>query len=269
MSKRPNSTAKRSSKIFIGVASPILAELEPALRMARQIEQAGIRILELNIGTPYASQAKGVVSTQSDRRRATKIVSAMRGAISISLWVKITGQSERVPDLARAAFESGGEAVVMAGRSLGLIPDIETFEPMLGTTPRCGRILEFAPHLPVACLVTKSARDRQAADCDQWSAVRVGYRPHDVSWRVCGSNVFSSDAARLRCSLRGTGRVQRLSFSQEFCGHRFDRPVCRQSQTVFRDAIEDAKLEKPHSLMYSYNTRSIVGAILDELTATI
>src|SRR5262249_19061796 len=37
------------------VASVILAELDPALEMARRIEQAGVRILELNIGTPYAS----------------------------------------------------------------------------------------------------------------------------------------------------------------------------------------------------------------------
>ncbi len=36
------------------------------------------------------------------------IVSAVRKAIGIPLWVKITGQSERVPDLAAAAFRAGG-----------------------------------------------------------------------------------------------------------------------------------------------------------------
>src|SRR5690606_4590105 len=36
------------------VASLILADLEAAVGLARQIEQAGIRILEFNIGTPYA-----------------------------------------------------------------------------------------------------------------------------------------------------------------------------------------------------------------------
>jgi dihydroorotate dehydrogenase (NAD+) catalytic subunit len=129
------------------VASLILADLEPAVRMAKQVEQAGVRILELNIGTPYASQAKGVVTTELDPKRVSTIVSAIRNAISIPLWVKITGQSERVTDLAAAAFNAGGEAVVMAGRLLGLIPDIETLQPMLGTTLGVGGYW----NLPLTC----------------------------------------------------------------------------------------------------------------------
>ncbi len=34
------------------VASLILGALEPALAMARQVEAAGLRVLEFNIGTP-------------------------------------------------------------------------------------------------------------------------------------------------------------------------------------------------------------------------
>jgi dihydroorotate dehydrogenase len=129
------------------VASVILAGLDNTVQMARQIEQAGLRILELNIGTPYASQARGHVSTELDPGNVTAIVSTVRKAISLPLWVKITGQSERVPDLAAAAFAAGGDAVVMAGRSLGLIPDIETLEPMLGTTLGVGGFW----NLPMTC----------------------------------------------------------------------------------------------------------------------
>jgi dihydroorotate dehydrogenase (NAD+) catalytic subunit len=129
------------------VPSVILADLDATVRMARQIEQAGLRILELNIGTPYASQARGAVSTELDPGNVSVIVSTVRRAISLPLWVKITGQSERVPDLAAAAFAAGGDAVVMAGRSLGLIPDIETLEPMLGTTLGVGGFW----NLPLTC----------------------------------------------------------------------------------------------------------------------
>jgi dihydroorotate dehydrogenase len=129
------------------VASVILAGLDPAIDMARRIEQAGLRVLELNIGTPYASQARGVVATELDPERVRTIVAAVRAAIGIPLWVKLTGQSERVPDLARAAFEGGADSVVMAGRLLGLIPDIETFEPMLGTTLGVGGFW----NLPLTC----------------------------------------------------------------------------------------------------------------------
>jgi dihydroorotate dehydrogenase (NAD+) catalytic subunit len=129
------------------VASVILADLDATVRMARQIEQAGLRILELNIGTPYASQARGHVSTELDPANVSAIVATVRKAISLPLWVKITGQSERVPDLAAAAFAAGGDAVVMAGRSLGLIPDLETLEPMLGTTLGVGGFWS----LPLTC----------------------------------------------------------------------------------------------------------------------
>jgi dihydroorotate dehydrogenase (NAD+) catalytic subunit len=129
------------------VASVILADLDATIRMAKQIEQAGLRILELNIGTPYASQAKGVVSTELDPANVSAIVATVRKAITLPLWVKITGQSERVPELAAAAFAAGGEAVIMAGRSLGLIPDIETLEPMLGTTLGVGGFW----NLPLTC----------------------------------------------------------------------------------------------------------------------
>ena len=129
------------------VASVILAGLDPAIDMARHIEQAGLRVLELNIGTPYASQARGVVATELDPERVRTIVAAVRAAIGIPLWVKLTGQSERVPDLARAAFDGGADSVVMAGRLLGLIPDIETFEPMLGTTLGVGGFW----NLPLTC----------------------------------------------------------------------------------------------------------------------
>jgi dihydroorotate dehydrogenase (NAD+) catalytic subunit len=129
------------------IASLIVADLAQTVAMAKQVEQAGLRVLELNIGTPYASQAKGVVSTELDPERVAVIVSAVRQAIDIPLWVKITGQSERVPDLAAAAFRSGGEAVVMAGRLLGFIPDVETMQPFLGTTLGVGGYW----NLPLTC----------------------------------------------------------------------------------------------------------------------
>jgi dihydroorotate dehydrogenase (NAD+) catalytic subunit len=129
------------------VASIILADLDAAVQMARRIEQSGIRIFELNIGTPYATQAKGVVSTELDPARVKMIVETIRAAIKLPLWVKLSGQSERVPLLAKAAFEGGAESVVMAGRLLGMIPDVETLEPVLGTTLGVGGFW----NLPLTC----------------------------------------------------------------------------------------------------------------------
>jgi dihydroorotate dehydrogenase (NAD+) catalytic subunit len=129
------------------IGSLIVADTDQAAAMAKQVEQAGLRVLELNIGTPYASQARGVVSTELEPGRVFNIVSVVRAAIGIPLWVKITGQSECVPDLAAAAFRAGGEAVVMAGRLLGLIPDVETMQPFLGTALGVGGYW----NLPLTC----------------------------------------------------------------------------------------------------------------------
>jgi dihydroorotate dehydrogenase len=129
-------------------ASLILGDLDHAIDMARQVQDAGLRLLELNIGTPYATQAaKGTVATELLPERVTSIVSAVRAAVSMPLWVKITGQSERVPELARAAFAAGADSVVMAGRLLGLIPDLDTLRPVLDTTLGVGGYW----NLPLTC----------------------------------------------------------------------------------------------------------------------
>lgn len=143
------------------VASLILADLDKAVAMARDIEEAGLRVLEFNIGTPYASQAvKGAVSTELLPERVRTIVAAIRKAVSLPLWIKLTGQSERVPDLAQAAFENGADSVVMAGRLLGFVPDIETLDPYLGTSLAVGGYW----NLPLTCQWLALTRSRLGAN---------------------------------------------------------------------------------------------------------
>jgi dihydroorotate dehydrogenase (NAD+) catalytic subunit len=136
---------KRDSYV---VASLILGQLEPAVAMAKRIEAAGLRVLEFNVGTPYGSQTeRGNVATELSPQRLAEQVAAIRAAVSLPVWVKTTGQSERVPALARAAFESGADAVIMAGRLLGFIPDLDTFGPLLGTSLGIGGYW----NLPITC----------------------------------------------------------------------------------------------------------------------
>jgi dihydroorotate dehydrogenase len=145
----------------LAVASIIFADMDHALDMARQIEQAGLRVLELNIGTPYAREAKkNTVTTELDPARVGMIVSAVRKAVSIPIWVKTTGQSERVPDLADAAFAAGADAVIMAGRLLGLIPDVETFKPILDTALGIGGYW----NLPMTCYWLALSRSKLGRD---------------------------------------------------------------------------------------------------------
>lgn len=130
------------------VPSLVLASPESSVAMARRVQSAGLKVLELNVGTPYASQAaKGAVSTELSPQRVKNLTRMMVDALEIPVWIKVTGQSERVPDLAAAAFENGAESVVMAGRALGLVPDLVTQEPMLGTSCGVGGFW----NLPLTC----------------------------------------------------------------------------------------------------------------------
>jgi dihydroorotate dehydrogenase len=136
---------KRDSYV---VASLILGAVAPAVEMARRIEDAGIRVLEFNVGVPYASQTKaGNVATELSPERLAVQVAAVRAAVKIPLWVKTSGQSERVPALAGAGFNAGADAVIMAGRLLGFIADVETLKPMLDTSVGIGGYW----NLPITC----------------------------------------------------------------------------------------------------------------------
>jgi dihydroorotate dehydrogenase (NAD+) catalytic subunit len=143
------------------VPSVILSGLERTLEMAKEIEASGFEVFELNIGTPYATEAsKGAVSTELQIDRITEIVKAVRAVIKIPLWIKVTGQSERVPDLAHAAFAAGADSVVMAGRLLGMIPDLDTQEPYLGTSLGVGG----SWNLPLTCHWLALSRARVGKD---------------------------------------------------------------------------------------------------------
>lgn len=123
--------AAKNDQYVIG--SIILADLDAAVDMAKQTAAAGVRVLEFNIGTPYGDEASGVVTTERATARVTEIVKAVCDAVDIPVWAKITGQSENVAALAQAARDGGADAVVLMGRFLGMIPELDTQAPLLGT----------------------------------------------------------------------------------------------------------------------------------------
>jgi dihydroorotate dehydrogenase len=139
------------------VPSLILADLERLVAMAREVEAAGLRLLEVNIGAPHGGEATpGAIALEREAGRVAAIVSRVRAATRLPLWIKLTGQSEDVAALALAARDAGADAVVMMGRFMAFLPDIETLEPVLGTNAAFGG--PWA--LPLACRWLALARKR-------------------------------------------------------------------------------------------------------------
>ena len=142
------------------IGSIILADLDAAVDMAKRMAAAGVRVLEFNIGTPYGDEAAGVVTTERATARVTENVRAVCAAIDIPVWVKITGQSENVAALAQAARDGGADAVVLMGRFLGMVPELDTQEPLLGTNLGTGG----GWALPMTCYWLSKTRAALGAD---------------------------------------------------------------------------------------------------------
>src|SRR5262249_38822915 len=98
-------------------ASIVLASHEGAEQIAGFARSAGLRVFELNVGAPHASEAKpGAIAQETEPESLRALVRRVRAATrGMQLWVKLTGLSNNLPALALAAKESGADAVIMMG----------------------------------------------------------------------------------------------------------------------------------------------------------
>jgi dihydroorotate dehydrogenase (NAD+) catalytic subunit len=149
----------RTDGKFAG-ASIVYAGPSGAVSMAAMVRTAGLRVLELNVGAPHASEAApGAIAQETDPDRLADLVRQVRAVTDgIQLWVKLTGLSANLPALAIAARRGGADAVCMMGRFMGLVPDLDTFAPVLGTSAAYGG----GWALPIVCrclALTRRATD--------------------------------------------------------------------------------------------------------------
>ena len=94
---------------------------------------------ELNIGAPHGAEAAaGALSLERDEQRIAAIVADVRSVLEVPLWVKITGQSDGVPQMAAAAFGAGADAVTLITRHMAMLPDLNTQAPAMGTVVAYG-----------------------------------------------------------------------------------------------------------------------------------
>jgi dihydroorotate dehydrogenase len=150
--------AERDAYVF---ACLIVADLEQAAAMAAVIEAGGVRVLELNIGAPHGGEAEpGAIETVHGAERAGAVVARVRAAVRMPLLVKLTADGVDVLATAEAARAAGADALVIAGRHLGFLPDPATRRPMLGTYGAIGG----GWALPLSLRWVAKARERLGPD---------------------------------------------------------------------------------------------------------
>jgi dihydroorotate dehydrogenase (NAD+) catalytic subunit len=142
----------RSRDAYV-VPSLIVADVDEAARRARELEQAGLRWLELNVAAPHAEEAAGGAI-----RSGTEIIAPVRAAVSIPLTVKVGG-ADPVASTG-AALEAGADAVCLTTRQQGFVPDLATRRPVLGTFAAIGG----AWSLPVTLRHVAKARLRHGPE---------------------------------------------------------------------------------------------------------
>ena len=131
------------------VPSLIVAGIDEAVRMASEIERAGLRWLEVNVAAPHAEEAA------ADAIRAdVDVVRPIRDAVSLPLTVKV-----RAAQL-DAAVDAGADAVCLTTRELAFVPDLKTRRPLLGTFAAYGG----AWTLPITLRHVAKARLRHGAE---------------------------------------------------------------------------------------------------------
>ena len=109
------------------VPSLIVADLDRAVEAAATFERAGVRWLELNVGAPHASEATEGIAAGVD------LVRRVREAVSLPLTVKLAAD-----DSVADALAAGADAVCVATRPMGFVPDLATRRPVLGTFAAVG-----------------------------------------------------------------------------------------------------------------------------------
>jgi dihydroorotate dehydrogenase (NAD+) catalytic subunit len=173
-------------------ASVVLAGADGAEELARAARRAGLRVFELNVGAPHASEAAlGTIAQESDPVRLGELVARVRAATEgMQLWVKLTGLSANLPALALAASRAGADAVCMMGRFMAMVPDLDTFALVLGTSGAYGG----AWALPIVCRFL--ALSRRAVGCE---------------FPLLGTNGVRSGADVMRMALAGASACELLS----------------------------------------------------------
>lgn len=136
--------AKKELKDLILMANITYAGDEGAagwVNMAQQFEAVGADIIELNMCCPnmsYNLETTSGGSQKSDKQTgasmgqdgdvASGIVSAIKGAIAIPLFVKLTPEGGKIAQVAQRLYEAGADAVGSTANRLG-IPTIDLDNP--------------------------------------------------------------------------------------------------------------------------------------------
>lgn len=100
------------------------------VRLGERLDgEPGIAALELNISCPNVQQ--GGIAFGVDPAMAAEVVSAVRAATKLPLWVKMTPEAGDLRGVARACAHAGADALTAINTIRGMAIDVHSWRPKL------------------------------------------------------------------------------------------------------------------------------------------
>lgn len=126
--------AEEHGAVLIGsIATGPLERMEDA---ARRMQEAGIRIIELDAGCPQVSQLgleNGTMELIKSYEIAEKVTKSITSVVDIPVIYKVAAEDKNILETCLAVKKAGAAAVTLLNRFVGFLVDIETGKPHIGS----------------------------------------------------------------------------------------------------------------------------------------
>ena len=123
--------AEHHATVIGSIAS---TEISGWVELGKQIEDAGVPLIECNFGCPHPHMMPGVrtgMNVGQDFDYGCEITRAVCEAVSVPVMIKVTPQVTDLVLFTERLKEVGAAAVTLTNRFIGFVPDIETGKPLI------------------------------------------------------------------------------------------------------------------------------------------
>jgi len=123
--------AAQDATVIGSIAS---TEISGWVELGKQIEDAGVPLIECNFGCPHPHMMPGVrtgMNVGQDFDYGCEITQAVCEAVSVPVMVKVTPQVADLVLFTERLKKVGASAVTLTNRFIGFVPDIETGKPFI------------------------------------------------------------------------------------------------------------------------------------------
>jgi len=120
--------ASKSDAIVIGSVFGHSDTSETA-RLARKMEEIGLKMLELDLGCPHPEEMKSKGALVKEREAFVDVIKKVTGVVSIPVFGKLSPQQMDLETTANSVKEAGAAGVTVHNRFLGFAVDIQNAKP--------------------------------------------------------------------------------------------------------------------------------------------